>query len=304
MPLPYLGSKRKSAGKIYQAIKNLNPKSDKLYDLFCGGFAISEYFLKNGWSVVVNDKNKYVVSVLEQTILRGLDEEKCLEFVTREKFEDVTNHPDKYDDWYVGYVMCVWSFGNNQKCYLFGRNTELIKRAGHELVVNKNPDLIQKLIRNIPQKYIDGILKQTTWGLRRIALGRVSRALKMRVLEMQRLQQLERLEQLERLQQLEQLEQLEQLITFYSTSYLEVPIPEGAVIYCDPPYENTAEYRVGGFNYNEFWEWCRAKSKTNKVYVSSYIAPSDFKKILTFEQKSSLSGGTNKKQPDECLFTK
>ena len=146
VPLPYLGSKRKSAGKIYQTIKNFNSEATILCDLFCGGFAISEYFLQNGWQVISNDKNRYVIAILKQTILEGLDEAKCLEFVTREKFLGVMANKDKYEDWYVGYVMCVWSFGNNQSGYLFGKDTEPAKRAGHELVVNKNPDLIKKLI--------------------------------------------------------------------------------------------------------------------------------------------------------------
>jgi len=289
MPLPYLGSKRKSAGKIYQTIKNFNPEAKILCDLFCGGFAISEYFLQNDWQVISNDKNKYVIAILKQTILDGLDEVICLEFVTREKFFDVMNTKDKYEDWYVGYVMCVWSFGNNQSTYLFGKDKEPAKRAGHELVVNKNPDLIKKLIPNIPQKYIDGILKQKDWHTRRIALRKVSVALKTRIFE------LERLEQLQQLQQPK--------LQFFNGDYFDVEIPDGAVIYCDPPYKGTAEYHEGAFNHNQFWEWVREKSKTNKVYISEYQAPDDFKKILEFGQVSTLAGGQNKGQPNECLFT-
>jgi len=292
MPLPYLGSKRKSAGKIYQAIKNLNPKSTKLVDLLCGGFAISEYFLKNGWSVLANDKNKYIIAILEQTILKDLDINKCLEFVSREKFFDVINNPQKYENWYVGYVLSCWSFGNNQKGYLFGKTVEKHKKAGHELVINKNPELIKKLIPNMPQKYLDGILKQDNWHKRRIALLKVCKYLKTRKFE---LQQLERLERLERLEQLEQL-------AFSSLDYKEVKISKNDVIYCDPPYEKTAEYKES-VNYKEFWNWCREKSKTNNVYISEYNAPKDFRKILSFEQKSSLCGGTNQDQPNECLFT-
>ena len=54
----------------------------------------------------------------------------------------------------------------------------------------------------------------------------------------------------------------------------------------------------------EFWDWCRNKSKTHKVYVSEYTAPDDFESILEFEQKSTLQGGnqTHNNQPKECLF--
>jgi site-specific DNA-adenine methylase len=295
MPLPYLGSKRKSAGKIYQTIKNFNPEAEIICDLFCGGFAISEYFIQNGWEAISNDKNKYVIAILKQTILEGLDEAKCLEFVTREKFTDVMQNKDKYEDWYVGYVMCVWSFGNNQSKYLFGKDTEPAKRAGHELVVNKNPDPIKKLIPNIPQKYIDGILKQKDWHTRRIALLRVNKALQTRIFELEQLQQLERIEQLEQLERPK--------LQFFCGDYFDVKIPDGAVIYCDPPYKGTAEYHEGAFNHNQFWDWVREKSKTNKVYISEYQAPSDFKKILEFSQVSTLARVQNKGQPNECLFT-
>ena len=315
--IPYMGSKRGSAGKIYQAIKNMEPDGKILADLFCGGFAISEYFYKQGWQVIANDSNKYVIGLLKKVIIEGLPEKVVTKFISRSKFFDVMNNPDKYEDWYVGYVQCCWSFGNNQKTYLFGKDTEPSKKAGHELVINKNPELIKKLIPNIPQKYIDGILKQDNWHKRRMALNMVSRKLKTRIYELEQLQQLQRLEQLQqlerlqRLQQLEQLERLQQLerlerlerLELSSKDYRKVKIPKGAIIYCDIPYNGTAEYKQDSFNHVEFWQWVRNKSKTNKVYISEYNAPDDFKRILSFGRNSSLHGGYNKNQPDECLFT-
>ena len=300
MPIPYMGSKQKSAGKIYQAIKNQNPESKVLVDLFCGGFAISEYFYRNGWNIVANDKNKYVVALADQVINKGLDEKKCLEFVTRETFFKVLKNPEKYDDWYVGFVSCIWSFGNSQKGYLFGKDVEKYKKAGHELVVNCNSDLIVKLVSDFPKKYIDGITKQENWHLRRIALRKVTKILATRIFE---LEQLERLERLERLEQLERLERLERL-ELTSCDYRDVMIPECAVIYCDPPYQGTTEYAEGSFNHTEFWQWVREKSITYKVYVSEYTAPDDFVSILEFEQKSTLQGGQQKhnNQPKEKLF--
>lgn len=291
-----MGSKRKSMHKIYRAISNREPKG-LLLDLFCGGFAISEVFYKNDWKVRANDKNKYVVALLDQTINRGLDEKIVTNFITRSKFRDVINNPSKYDDWYVGFIQCIWSFGNTQKEYLFGKEAEPIKHAGHKLVIDKDPMDIQRLTPTIPKKYIDGILKQENWHKGRIALVQVSHRLKTRTLELQRLEQLERLEQL---QQLERLEQLE--IT--AKDYNEVSIPSGAVVYCDPPYQNTATYSEAGFNHDKFWEWCRKVSKTNHLYISEYNAPDDFKAILTFPQRSTLQGGYQKhtNQPDEKLF--
>jgi hypothetical protein len=229
-----------------------------------------------------------------KSVNKGLDESKCLEFVTRDKFKDVLDNPDKYEDWYVGYVQCLWSFGNTQTAYLFGKDTEPYKKAGHELVVNCNPELILKLIPNLPQKYIEGIIKQKDWHLRRMALMKVTKALKTRIFE------LEQLQQLERLQQLEQLEP----VKLYSGDYRDVEIPDWAVIYCDPPYKGTTEYKEGGFDHANFWDWVRIKSKTHKVYVSEYQAPDDFEVILSFEQKSTLQGGSQQhdNQPKESLF--
>ncbi len=39
-------------------------------------------------------------------------------------------------------------------------------------------------------------------------------------------------------------------------------------MYCDPPYENTAEYREGGFDSKAFYDW--VMSQPHPVYISSY----------------------------------
>ena len=302
MPVPYMGSKRKSAQKIYQTIKNFNPEATTIVDLFCGGFAISEKFMTNGWKVIANDKNKYVVELIREAIAgRFNDNVFTTEFITRDKFKDVISNPDNYDDWYVGYVQCVWSFGNKQKSYLFGKDIELIKLAGHKLIIDKDPSGLTSIV---PKKYIDGILHLQDWHKRRIALVKVSKVLKTRAYELQQLQQLEQLERLEQLEQLQQLQRLERL-QLYSDYYDSIEIPDGAVIYCDPPYENTTEYAEDGFNHAKFWNWATEISKKHNVYISEYKAPENFKAILRFPQKSTLQGGNQKhnNQPDECLFT-
>lgn len=288
MPIPYMGSKRKTGQMIYQTIINFNPQGKILVDLFCGGFAISEKFLENGWKIISNDKNIFVIELLRKTIFDGLPDKIVTEFVTREMFIDVQKNPDNYDKWYVGFVQCCYSFGNNQKGYLFGRGVEPIKKAGHELVINKNPELVKDLI---PDRYIEQILKQTDWHKRRIALVKVSKILQNRKFELEQLQQLQRLEQLQQLE-------------LYSEDYRKVKIPKTAIIYCDPPYKGTAEYKEGAFSHTEFWEWVRKISKTNKIYISEYSAPSDFKSLLSYSQKSTLQGGIQKhnKQPRENIF--
>lgn len=298
MPIPYMGSKRDNASLIYQTIVNFCPDADTVVDLFCGGFAVGEWFMRQGWRVIANDVNRYVVALLDEVVNRGLDESRCLEFVTRQKFEDVTKNPSSYDDWYVGYVQCVWSFGNNGNGYMFGRDSEPFKIAGHELVVNRNPEPVGELIA-IPDKYIVGILSCSDWHKRRIAFGKVIRQMQIkdRRWELQQLQQLQQLERLERLQQLQQLQ-------LSAVDYQEVNIPAAAVVYCDPPYAGTAEYVGHSFDHNRFWEWATELAVTNPVFVSEYSAPEPWRPVLSWSQHSRLpSNGMGTSQPDEKLFT-
>lgn len=67
--------------------------------------------------------------------------------------------------------------------------------------------------------------------------------------------------------------------TFTCLDYKAVPIPDGAVVYCDPPYANTTGYSVGTFNSDEFWEYMRQLSKRCDVYISEEQAPDDFECI-------------------------
>ena len=64
---------------------------------------------------------------------------------------------------------------------------------------------------------------------------------------------------------------------FICSDYRNVDIPQGSVIYADPPYANTTKYSTGEFNSNEFWEYMRKLAKAgNTVYISEQTAPEDF----------------------------
>ena len=63
-----------------------------------------------------------------------------------------------------------------------------------------------------------------------------------------------------------------------------------ALIYCDPPYANTAGYKTGDFNHDEFFDWCRAQAaKGNVVFVSEYNAPADFICLWQGEIKTNFA---------------
>lgn len=63
-----------------------------------------------------------------------------------------------------------------------------------------------------------------------------------------------------------------------------------ALIYCDPPYANTAGYKTGDFDSESFFSWCRAQAaKGNIVFVSEYKAPEDFKCVWQGEIKTNFA---------------
>jgi DNA adenine methylase len=72
-------------------------------------------------------------------------------------------------------------------------------------------------------------------------------------------------------------------------SYTELEIPKNSIIYCDPPYAATTEYR-DTFDHAQFWDWCRQQSKAgHQVFISEYNAPDDFKCIWEKGAKTTFS---------------
>lgn len=64
---------------------------------------------------------------------------------------------------------------------------------------------------------------------------------------------------------------------FTNLDYREVDIPNGSIVYCDPPYANTTGYSNSDtFHHSEFWEYMRKLSRNNLVFISELNAPNDF----------------------------
>lgn len=84
-----------------------------------------------------------------------------------------------------------------------------------------------------------------------------------------------------------------QSATFTCLDYRDVEIPDGAVVYCDPPYVNTTGYTVGQFDTNEFWNYMRQISKRCDVYISEESAPNDFECIWSKEKVRTLEKSDN-----------
>lgn len=321
MPLPYMGSKRTLAKDIYQVISSKN-NTGIFVDPFCGGFAVSEEFLKHGWKVYASDINKYIIALLRAVLLGNDWLNKQLakpDFITREKFFDIIRNPDKYDDCIVGFVQCIWSFGNRGGSYLYGAGIEDIKHITHNYVINGDEKQFKEMLRveNIPlpnelfSKMAE--IPLSDWTARRRLLQGAARKLYRKYRELERLELIMRTQNLERQERLKSmrgnnekiLEQLKQLKQLETKQYKDVVIPNGAVVYCDPPYANTTKYVTGEFNSKEFWTWADEVSRTNPVYVSEYTAPdfAGWKSVLNIEMTVTL-GTDNAKNSMEHLFYK
>ena len=65
-------------------------------------------------------------------------------------------------------------------------------------------------------------------------------------------------------------------VKFTCNDYRDVVLPDGCIIYADPPYDNTTQYENVRFNSNDFWEYAREVSKTHLMFISELSAPDDF----------------------------
>jgi len=287
--IPYQGSR----GTLAHKLAAILPGAENFYDLFGGGFSVSHYMYlhKKYKHVHYNEIESDTVELVKAGIAGKYNYKTFKpEWVTREMFL-----ARKLD---CAYTRIIWSFGNNQKGYLFGKDIEADKRSLHNAVVfgEFDDNALQLLgVKSWPTNLsIRGrrlmCKKIITRAGKRVDLQQLERLEQLQQLErLQRLEQLQQLEQLERLQQLERLEQPTKGLSFGSASYESVSILPNSVIYCDPPYANTGGY-LKAFDHDKFWQWVR--ECRHPVYVSEYTAPADIKVIAAFRHKKKNSQTT------------
>lgn len=304
--IPYMGSKEKILALI-DHIFLMNGDKEYFIDPFCGGFCVSAYALKNTkFKVLANDPNKYVISLYKEILFNGSKEfnKVCLDWVSRKKFKDVKDNPDKYPDWYVGYVVTIWSFANGQSAYLFSKENECDKQKLHQALVfnewHKDLQWLKEIMPQLPKEY-SPVKRLKFMGVYKKAIKYKAQLQQLQQLE--RLQQLEQLQRLERLQQLERLERLERLEAMDWYDFIQ-SIPEEILnksfIYCDPPYEGTEKYAVSGMNYGKFWEWF--VNYPYPIYVSSYSAPEGIKPIETTKKIVLFSSASRKTVAENIYY--
>jgi DNA adenine methylase len=91
-------------------------------------------------------------------------------------------------------------------------------------------------------------------------------------------------------------------VQFYNLPYDQLPIPPHSIIYCDPPYKGTTQYK-DKFDHTKFYDWCIEQSKHHTIYISEYTMPAPFKCVWEKQVSSNLTVNTTGKTETEKLFT-
>ena len=312
--MPYKGSKNLLAQRILDCI----PSASVFIDLFCGGCAVSHAALLSGRfaRVVVNDIEGDVSRLFVAAVNGQYKGES--RWISREDFFRL-----KESDPYVRYC---WSFGNNGRDYIYSEAVEPYKRALHYAVIFGDFAVLRRLcplVSDAAEKALAGLASRKA---RRIEVGKaIVRRLKqvgkpedlknnplfgqirlrdggvVRKESLERLQSLESLERLESLESLESLERLQSLeclerlqsLECLEMDYRDVQLPDGCVVYCDPPYAGTDGYGLhkSAFDQEAFWNWARKCDRL--LFISEYSAPVDFVPIVELPHRSRVSATTN-----------
>jgi len=91
-------------------------------------------------------------------------------------------------------------------------------------------------------------------------------------------------------------------VNFSCGDYRSLVIPEKSIIYCDPPYKGTTQYK-DKFDHHAFYEWCgKMVHNGHSLFLSEYSAPSEFVPIFEKQVASNLDVLSKGKKETEKLF--
>lgn len=293
--VPYKGSKSQIVDRLVEAIPYKGV--DNFYDLFAGGCAVTHKMLLEGRyrHCYANDIDGRALRLFRD----GMDGKYALEtdWVSRKDFFELKDADP--------YISCCWSFGNNQRDYLYSKTIEPYKKACHYAIIYGDFSLLSDLYPGVSEVCKEALREVMGWHNRRIKFRSVIReclktnsagsfASLSTSYDTDRLESLERLQSLERLERLQSLESLERLQSFqYSeVDYREVKIQPNSVIYADIPYFSTNAYGKNSsitqpFNHSEFYDWCCNQEEL--VLISEYYMPADiFTEVWNVKHKQSL----------------
>lgn len=287
--VPYKGSKSQIVDRLVEAIPYKG--IDNFYDLFAGGCAVTHKMLLEGRykHCYANDIDGRALRLFRD----GMDGKYALEtrWVSREDFFKLKDADP--------YISCCWSFGNNQRDYLYSKDIEPYKKACHYAIIYGDFSLLRGLYPDVSEVCKEALRNIEGWHERRIKFrSAIRECLKScsngSFASLYTSCDADRLESLERLERLQSLESLERLQSFqsYEVDYREVGIQPNSVIYADIPYFSTNAYGKNSsiaqpFNHGEFYDWCCKQKEL--VLISEYYMPADrFTEVWNVKHKQSL----------------
>lgn len=264
-----MGSKNLIAERLVSQF----PRAECFVDLFAGGCAMTHAAFLSGKfkKFICNDLDFRGVELFKQAVSGKFKNEN--RWISRDDFFKL-----KDSDLYVRFC---WSFGNNQKDYLYSKQIERQKRALHYAILFDDwvefyelfPDIYDEVAKEI--LFVKDV--KTRYSIIRHCFAS------------QKMQKLESLERLQRLQSLKNLQMLQSIETS-KLDYSQVAIPYDSVVYADPPYKNKKSYSVK-FDSDLFFDWCR--NQNFPIYISEYDAPKDFKAVFEINKINCLCATKN-----------
>ena len=268
-----MGGKNTIASSIIEKL----PEAEVLVDVFAGGCAVTHAAILSGKyrRFIVNDLGDGPRLFTDAVAGKYCDETR---WISREAFFALKDTDP--------YVAQCWSFGNNGRTYIYGRSIEACKHALWAAIVWRDFAPLRDGY-GLDLSFIDCI--NDTTARRRVGMDFIKRATK------GSLKSLQRLQSLESLQRLQCLQCLESPIEVHKGDYRDVAIPEGAVVYCDPPYRSTATYSANDtvpFDYDAFYRWCKQTARKHPVFISEYSMPPEFREVGRWRKTCSYFPST------------
>ena len=300
--LPYQGSKNRIARRLVDAL----PPAPVLYDVFCGGCAVTHAAMLSGkyQRFVINDRRGWLPDAFRKAIHGGYAHED--RWISREDFERLRSTD--------AYAALCFSFGNDTRTYMYARPLERYKRALHYAIFWRDFAPWRELCPETADALASGLAPIEDWKQRRIQAGKfivgslraqiAAGTLTPDILQKPIYRQIRRskgamttvetLQSLESLERLESLESLPGALTAHSGDYRELCFDGPGIIYCDPPYKNTTGYGedcAEPFCHDEFYGWCEAQKLP--VYISEYQMPEDrFVCVAEWDKVTTMASKT------------
>ena len=291
--LPYQGSKNRIARRLVDAL----PAAPVLYDVFCGGCAVTHAAMLSGkyQRFVINDRRGWLPDAFREAINGGYAHED--RWISREDFERL-----KSTD---AYAALCFSFGNDARTYMYARPLERYKRALHYAIFWRDFAPWGELCPETADALASGLAPIEDRKQRRIQAGHfiveslraqiTAGTLTPDILQKPIYRQIRRSKgAMTTVETLQSLESLPGALTAYSMDYREMRFDEPGIIYCDPPYKDTTGYGedcAEPFCHDEFYGWCEAQKLP--VYISEYQMPEErFACIAEWDKVTTMAAKT------------